>query len=262
VGVSPKKKTSEMRVLIIGGSGHVGRLIVPKLARAPFNHTITVFDRAEPAYEGVRFVRGDLLAPGELAQAFTTEGDDFEAVIYLAMPSNHLGESERVAASFAVNAGGVWTACADAERAGVRRFVYASSLSVYDDPLTRTFPSEDVPADADALYGLTKRFGEEVVARFARRGAFDASFALRLCFPVETAEDVVRCVADGRDCALNGDETARAFHQALIAAPPPAAPHGFAPVFVVGAHASARVNLGRARDWLGWKPDAPPPVSA
>ncbi len=246
-----------MRVLVIGGSGHVGRLLVPRLARAPFDHAVAVFDRVEPAYDGARFVRGDLMAGDELSHAFASEANGFEAVIYLAMPSNDLRDSERVNASFAINAGGVWTACAASERAGVRRFVYASSLSVYDDTLTRPLATEEIPADSSALYGMTKRFGEDVLERFARRGVFEAAFALRLCFPVETAEEVAQNVRDGRDCALTANETARAFHQALIAPPPPT-PHAYAPVFVVGESARARVDVTRAREWLHWEPDAPP----
>jgi len=244
-----------MRVLVIGGSGHVGSLVVPRLA-VRWGHAVTVYDRARlpPALarEGVTFLQGDLDDIAALHAAI--EGQ--EAVLYLAMGQfgRGMARDAAVRASFDVNARGVWQACEAAQQAGtVRRFVYASSLSVYRDALHRPLADEDMPPDALALYGLTKTFGEMTLRRFAlmERSGFSA-FALRLCFPVETADEVARLARDeDRDCGLTGEETARAFHAALTI------PHSsYAALFITGARTRpGRVNLTRAKSLLDWEPD-------
>lgn len=237
-----------MRVLLIGGSGHVGSLIGPRLAA--HGHTVTVFDRTPPPYDSAAFVDGSV-TDGPALQAASADQD---AVVYLAMGSFRASQTpdETAGLAFDVNAKGVWLACDAAVRAGIRRFIYTSSLSVYADALSRPLPSEDIVPDAVDLYGLTKTFGEMTARRFALRGLLDV-FALRLCFPVADAAEVERRVAEGKDCALTADETAAAFLAALD--------HdrhaGFAAVHIVGRHAAERVSLERARTLLGWEPEKP-----
>ena len=242
-----------MRVLTIGGSGHVGALLVPRLAA--LGHTQTLFDRRPPGYalpESVTLSLGDLTEIADLYRVLP--GHD--AVVYMAMGqitrTGRAGDSART--SFDANARGVWLACQVAEELGdVSRMVYASSLSVYENCIERPLPDErTTPADAHHLYGLTKRFGEECLASFCARSERLSGFSLRLCFPVESREDVVHHVAEGRDCALSGDETARAFHAALTA---PVPPGRYAAVHVVGAAATPRVGIARAKELLGWEPD-------
>jgi nucleoside-diphosphate-sugar epimerase len=243
-----------MKALVIGGSGHVGSLIVPRLA-AHYGHELTLLDIRPPAYEppGAHVLAGDLLDATALGVAAARV--KHEAVLFLAMGAHVPGDRWATAQSaFDVNARGVWLACQAAVEAGIRRFVLASSLSVYEDCFARPLPNADEPPDATSLYGLTKSFGEAALRAWTQRS--DPArrlegIALRLCLPVADEAEVERIYKIGRgDCALTADETARAFHAALTV------PHqGFAAVPVVGRHAHDRVNLARTKALLGWEPD-------
>lgn len=69
-----------MRVLILGGSGHMGSLVVPLLAQ---QHQLTIFDRRPPvpAFPEVAFVEGDVSDGPDLLAAMKGQ----EAILYLAM---------------------------------------------------------------------------------------------------------------------------------------------------------------------------------
>lgn len=241
-----------MRLLILGGSGHVGSLVVPRLAA--LGHAITLFDVRPPRFplpDGASFTAGDITDLGALYQV--APGN--EGVLYLAMGrmGYSSGPGDNARSSFEANALGVWLICEAALASGsITRIVYASSLSVYEDCLERPLPDEAaVPPDATNLYGVTKRFGEDSLRAFATRSERLSGFSLRLCFPVETAEDVARCVAEGRDCALTADETASAFHAALTAPEPPGR---YAALHIVGSASVPRVGIARAKELLGWEP--------
>ena len=243
-----------MKILVIGASGHVGGLIVHLLA-THYSHELTLFDIRAPAYDppsGARLIKGDLLDKKALAS--TVASAEYDAVLFLAMGANVPGDrSATTQSAFDVNARGVWLACQAAVEAGIRRFVLASSLSVYEDCFTRPLPHGDEPPDATSLYGLTKGFGEAALCVWTQRSDPErrlAGIALRLCLPVADEVEVERMYQIGRgDCALTADETARAFHAALTV------PHqGFAAVPVVGRHARDRVNLERTKTLLDWEP--------
>ncbi|MBI4968440.1 MAG: NAD-dependent epimerase/dehydratase family protein [Rhodospirillales bacterium] len=121
-------------ILVTGGAGYVGSVLVPKLLQD--GHKVTVLDLylygdavLAPArgHPNLREIKGDLRDPATVARAL--EGCD--AVIHLACISNdpsydldpHLGKS--------INYDAFRPLVRAAKRAGVRRFVYASSSSVY-----------------------------------------------------------------------------------------------------------------------------------
>jgi uncharacterized protein YbjT (DUF2867 family) len=69
-----------MRVLVIGGCGHVGKLIVPLLKE---HNEIRVMDMQAPEMptDGVEYVTGNVTDPASLARAC----DGMDALIYMAM---------------------------------------------------------------------------------------------------------------------------------------------------------------------------------
>src|SRR3990167_2999515 len=136
-----------MRVAITGGAGYVGSALVPYLI--DLGHEVTVLDLflyGENVFNGLRqpgrlaCVKGDIRNPADLAKAFKGA----EAVIHLACISNdpsfeldpHLGKS--------INYDAFAKILAAVRGCGARRFIYASSSSVYgvqDVPNVR----EDTP---------------------------------------------------------------------------------------------------------------------
>src|SRR5204863_9419703 len=93
-----------------------------------------------------------------------------QAVVYLAMGVGPVESVEDVDAAFGVNAKGVYRVYAAALAAGVRRFVHASTLSVYEGLTDRMETLDEATApNAWRVYGITKRMGEMVCETAAER---------------------------------------------------------------------------------------------
>src|SRR5678815_821957 len=122
------------RVLVTGGAGYVGSSLVPKLLAAAYE--VTVLDlylyggeffaphRGNPA---LREVRGDIRDPAAVARALA----GCDAVIHLACISNDPSFDLDPALGRSVNFDCFRPLVKAAKDAGVGRFVYASSSSVY-----------------------------------------------------------------------------------------------------------------------------------
>jgi UDP-glucose 4-epimerase len=152
--------TAVRRVLITGATGFLGRGLVPALSEA--GYTVRAATRTPQvvaeAAEGV--IVGDLRVSTNLSAALA----DVEAVVHLAgMPpgleathgafdrDNNLVSTERLAES--------------AAHAGVRRFVYLSSVRAQTGPTSDQILTEELlPAPTD-LYGLSKLGAERAVAK-------------------------------------------------------------------------------------------------
>ena len=152
-------------VLVTGGAGYVGSALVPKLLAA--GHRVTVLDlyiygdvfasfKDDP---NLREVRGDLRNPTVVADAM--RGCD--AVIHLACISNDPSFELNPELGKSINYDAFSPLVRAAKAAGVRRFVYASSSSVYgikDDPEV----TEDLPLEPLTDYSKFKAMCEEVLA--------------------------------------------------------------------------------------------------
>ena len=231
-----------MRVLVIGGAGHVGTLTLPYLKE---RHEIRVFDRRPPADTSLEYVAGSVTEYAALRDA--AQGTD--AVLYMAMGQQAWGSPEGQADSFDVNVKGVFLALNAAREAGVSHAVYTSSMSVYEGNLeARGFPDEDLPPDARSVYGLTKRFGEEVCRNACQRFGMSVN-ALRLCWPLGLDEWQQKA-ANGPTLATRADDVARVFLAALEYRA------GFQAFFISGDHENRFLNMSKAKRLLGWQPDA------
>ena len=120
------------RVFVTGGAGYVGSVLVPRLL--DHGYKVTVFDIC---YYGDDFlpkgnpnltvVRGDIRDAPKLAAS--VEGHD--AVVNLACISNDASFELDENLSTSVNLHAFEPMVLAAKNAGVKRFVYASSSSVY-----------------------------------------------------------------------------------------------------------------------------------
>ena len=238
-----------MRVLVIGGSGHVGTIVLPYLAE---RHDVAVLD-LKPPVEGVPvdYHAGDLRDAGAVGRA--AAGTD--AVLFMAMgPSTGWGTAETALAHLDVAVGGLYVALDAARQAGVRHAVYTSSMSVYTSPGAASdgrtrFPDESVPPDATNAYGLAKRLGEQVCANAV--AAWDMSVvALRLCHPVA---DVAFPRRDHGPLAPIISTSARDTARALLAALDFRG-HGFEAFCISGDGAERALSITKAREILGWQP--------
>lgn len=165
-------KSRFKRVMVTGGAGYVGSSLVPKLLAA--GYAVSVLDlylygddlfkdlRGNP---GLREVKGDLRDPESVAKAL--EGAD--AVIHLACISNdpsfdldpNLGKS--------INFDCFRPLIRASKDAGVKRFIYASSSSVYgikQDPNV----TEDLPLQPLTDYSRFKAMCEDVLEQEREAG--------------------------------------------------------------------------------------------
>lgn len=150
-------------VLVTGGAGYAGSLLSPQLLEDGYR--LTVFDACffgdaflPHGHPGFRLIRGDIRDIAALARAF--EGVDI--VVNLACISNDASFELDEALSTSVNLDAFEPMVKAAKAAGVKRFVYASSSSVYgvsDQPNV----TEDHPLVPLTLYNKYKGMCEPLL---------------------------------------------------------------------------------------------------
>jgi nucleoside-diphosphate-sugar epimerase len=153
------------RVMVTGGAGYVGSSLIPKLLNA--GYAVSVLDlylygddlfkdlRSNPA---LREVEGDLRNPDDVGKAL--EGCD--AVIHLACISNDPSFDLNPDLGKSINFDCFRPLVKASKAAGVKRFIYASSSSVYgvkDDPSV----TEDLPLNPLTDYSKFKAMCEVVL---------------------------------------------------------------------------------------------------
>jgi nucleoside-diphosphate-sugar epimerase len=234
-----------MRVLVVGGSGLVGGLVLPHLAR---RHALCIFDLRPPADPSWNYIAGDVGNFDALAHAAVGQ----EALLYMAMGDKDYDTIASITTNFDVNVKGLYLALYAAHRAGITHAVYTSSMSVYGgDLMSRYFPDEEIAPDSSHLYGLTKRLGEEVCRNAARAWGMSVN-ALRLCFPTPQAEWRASARAGTPTLATADGDVARALLAALDYRA------GFQAFMISGDYEQKLMDMSKARRLLGWEPEARP----
>ncbi len=146
------------RVLVTGATGFVGSILSEELAQA--GYIVRAALRSEgpvPAAVAEKVVTGDLAAATGLAAAL----EGVKAVIHAAARTHVLRESPASAQLYMqVNAHATTRLAQAAAQAGVRRFVYLSSIKVNGEETRRAYTPDDEPHPQDA-YGLSKWLGEK-----------------------------------------------------------------------------------------------------
>ena len=159
-----------MRLIIVvtGAGGFVGREIVARLLAR--GDTVVALDTAGggiPA--GARAVVGDLGDAGVRAEAL---GGGVDAVIHLATVPGGAAEADP-AASRRINVDAMYDLLLEASAAGNKpRFVYASSIAVYGDPLP-DHVDDATPLAPKMIYAGHKAMMEHAVAMFSHRGLIE-----------------------------------------------------------------------------------------
>lgn len=155
------------RVLVTGGAGYIGAVLVPELLERGADVTVfdlmafgpkplaPVADRAR-----LRIVRGDIR--DEAAMDSLLREGEFDAVIHLAAISNDPSAELDPAATEAINGTATRSLMRAAKAAGVRRFLYASSASVYGIKDTADV-TEDCSLEPITLYAREKAAGEHAL---------------------------------------------------------------------------------------------------
>lgn len=159
-----------MKILIAGGAGYIGSALVPKLLER--GYTIDVIDLlwfGNHLPENVKVNNKDIF---ELTEE---ELKDYDQVMFLAGLSNDPMAEFSPAKNFIYNASSPSYLAYIAKRAGVKKFIYASSCSVYGYTVNELY-DETAPAVSNYPYGISKLQGEEGVL-----GMADKDFSV-ICF--------------------------------------------------------------------------------
>jgi len=154
-----------MAILITGAGGFVGRQIVSRLL-AQGREVVAMDTVAGGIPAGAKIVAGDLGDAGVRAQAL---GHGVSAVIHLATVPGGAAEADP-AASRRINIDAMYDLLAESAAFGNRpRFVYASSIAVFGDPLP-AHVDDHTPLSPKMIYGAHKAMMEHAVALFTNRG--------------------------------------------------------------------------------------------
>jgi nucleoside-diphosphate-sugar epimerase len=155
-----------MKVLVTGDRGYIGAVLVPFLRTA--GHQVDGLDLG--LYEGCDLLGGPdpigSRAPRDMRDVGPEELAGYDAVVCLAALSNDpLGHLNRET-TYSVNLDGTLKVAEAAKAAGIGRFLFASSCSLYG-----AAGSEAVGEDADMYpvtpYGETKALAEQELAKLA-----------------------------------------------------------------------------------------------
>ena len=149
-----RAKDVARKILLTGGSGLVGRTLVPLLEG---RYAVQHFDRVDPG-DGHSCVIGDLCD----AEAVTNACRGMDAIIHVAALHGRAWAEAGDEAGFRVNVLGTMNILEGARLAGARRVVYTSSIWATGHGANPPYLpiDEDLPREAAELYGLTKTLGE------------------------------------------------------------------------------------------------------
>jgi nucleoside-diphosphate-sugar epimerase len=155
-----------MRVLVAGDRGYIGAVLVPFLRAA--GHGVDGLDTG--FYEGCDLGPGPeplgSRLPRDVRQVEVPDLATYDAVVCLAALSNDpLGNLNR-AATFSVNLDGTLALAKAAKRAGVQRFLFASSCSLYGAAGAAAV-AEDAQFAPVTAYGEAKVLAERRLSALA-----------------------------------------------------------------------------------------------
>lgn len=197
------------KVLVTGGSGFIGREVVKQLQLN--GYIVTVLDKAEKPedFTNVKYIRGDLQNAAKCVVACA--GQDF--VIHLAAKPRIPESFVDPDSYFDDNVTGTKNILTAASAVGIRKFVYASSSSIYGNNPAPHKPFHK--PDPLNYYSMTKLFGEHLCRQY--KNMFNLNYNILRFFTVygdEQPDDdnkglmiskFYRLAAEGKPLTVHGD---------------------------------------------------------
>lgn len=150
-----------MRILIAGGAGYVGSVLIPKLLDRGYK-----VDVVDLFWFGNRLPRQVGVLDRDIFQLSVEDLEPYEQVIFLAGLSNDPMAEYSPNKNFVFNAAAPSYLAYIAKKAKVRRYIYASSCSVYGYTENELY-DETRPVSSSYPYGISKLQGEQAALQLA-----------------------------------------------------------------------------------------------
>ncbi len=146
-----------MNILLAGGAGYIGSALAPELVERKYNVTVVdLFWFGDHLPENIARIKKNVL---DLKEA---DLHGYDQVIFLSGLSNDPMAEFSPSANFIYNASAPAYLGYISKRAGVKRFIYASSCSVYGYTVDELY-DEKSPTISNYPYGISKLQGEQAV---------------------------------------------------------------------------------------------------
>jgi len=154
-----------MRILVTGANGFVGRALCKALHQSSYQvRTATRTNKHQTSPD--QFLVGDIIATTQWEQVLP----DINVVIHLAARVHVMNDQavDPLSEFRKVNVDGTLNLARQAAMAGVKRFIFISSIKVNGESTAANHPfsADDIPAPADA-YGISKREAEDALRLLA-----------------------------------------------------------------------------------------------
>ncbi|MDQ1350566.1 MAG: NAD-dependent epimerase/dehydratase family protein [Acidobacteriota bacterium] len=146
-----------MKILVAGGAGYIGSVLIPKLLERGYEiDVLDLFWFGNHLPKEVKFINKNIF---DLAE---NDVKGYDQVIFLAGLSNDPMAEYSPAENFISNGSAPPFLAYIAKKAGVKRFIYAGSCSVYGYTVNELY-DETSPAVSNYPYGISKLQGENAV---------------------------------------------------------------------------------------------------
>lgn len=202
------------RVLVTGGAGYIGSVLVPELLHQKWQ--VRVVDNLyfgkqslQPVLNRIELIKTDIRE----VNAKIMQGVD--AVVHLAALSNDPMANFAPDVNFSVNTEGTIRLARMAKEAGVRRFVFASSCSIYHrERQNHQLKHEESWVDPKEHYSRSKYFAEQSILAMAndkfavtalRKGTV-VGYSPRLRFDLAANTMIKTALTTGRVIVFDGSQ--------------------------------------------------------
>jgi nucleoside-diphosphate-sugar epimerase len=199
-----------MRVLVTGGRGYIGTHLV-EILKSEGHHVTDVDLNLFEGCEFNPFVKADVQLTQDFRSLEVGQLEGFDCVMHLAAISNDpMGELDS-AATYSINRDGSIALAALAKKAGISRFLFASSCSIYGKgeklDLTEQDPTNPVSAYAESKIAAEAGIGgladKEFTVGFLRNStAYGYSPMLRIDLVVN---NLLGCALSRGDIRIMSD---------------------------------------------------------
>jgi nucleoside-diphosphate-sugar epimerase len=153
-----------MRILVAGGAGYLGSVLIPRLLERGYEiDVVDLFWFGNHLPPEVKVVNKDIF------DLTVTDLKGYDIVVFLAGLSNDPMAEFSPSKNFIFNAAAPAYLAYIAKNAGVKRYVYACSCSVYGYTENELY-DETRPAVVGYPYGISKLQGEQAVLQLADKG--------------------------------------------------------------------------------------------